>query len=99
MVFVKRLKRTIRPEQRMANRRVLYIPQLKERVSNRRDASLEKFERMSADGAAFIPEAKLPPWKRRLQYKRPTDPTFNFSGFRARALPTTDHPGFPTHFQ
>lgn len=53
------------PGERLMPRKVPYIPFLKERRQLHRVDKIRQFEAMHADGTVFLPEPRLPPWKRR----------------------------------
>ncbi len=83
-------------------RRDLYKPWLSVRSEMKKEAHIQKFEASVADGQVFIPDGRLPPWKKlnNPMLDRTQGEKVNFQGFRVRlALPQNSAPGFPTHFQ
>lgn len=92
----------INPQIRFFKRRQVWAPFLAEKHIVRRQTLLDKFDNACADGQVFIPDARLPPWRRRVnpEFDRAQGRKVNFLGFRVRlAAPPHSTPGFPTHFQ
>jgi hypothetical protein len=92
---------------RFKPRNRMYVPTHDVRLANTRNGQLDQFEQLCADGVSFVPDARLPPWKRQAAFKEATEvkkivtPRVNYAGFKLRlAAPSSgDGPGFPTHFQ
>ena len=90
---------------RFKPRRKLALPIAPVRLAVKRNQQLDLLDTLAADGASFVPEPRLPPWKRQRAFeevrKGEVLPKVNFAGFKVRiANPSGGaHPGFPTHFQ
>jgi hypothetical protein len=92
----------IKNQQRFFRRQTLWKPFMAERNLIRNQKLLDKYERACANGEVFVPDGRLPPWKRRInpELDRAKGEKVNFLGFRVRlAAPPHSTPGFPTHWQ
>jgi len=66
------LERNYRFTDRFKVRSKLFVPIQPVRQADRRAKELASFEDMCANGVSFVPEERLPPWKRvRRCWRRP----------------------------
>jgi hypothetical protein len=92
---------------RFSGRHVPHLPTVGVRREQRREEQLAHMDQLCADGVSFVPDSRLPPWKRHAAFldatkeKKEAAPRIDFSGFKVRLAYQSSgtHPGFPTHFQ
>lgn len=107
MRILRNLERSRRAVDRLKPRRLPWLPTHDVRLAEKRDTLLKNFEAMTADGVSFVPDDRLPPWKKAaaqktaMVEKKEVTPVVNYAGVKLRiASPGSgEHPGFPTHFQ
>jgi hypothetical protein len=78
-------------------RREAYKPVVADRHEIRKQVLLETYEQNSADGVAYAPDFKQPPWRR--SAVKNADKRINFYGLRVREVNKQDEFGFPTHLR
>lgn len=92
----------INPQMRWFRRTRLWQPNGVAKRVMRKQEQLDAFEAACADGHKFVPDGRLPPWRKRVnaEFDRAQGRKVNFAGFRVRlAQPTQSPEGFPTHWQ
>ena len=89
---------------KIANKQMLFSarrepgkPVVRDRHDIRKGVMLEKFEQDSANGVAFVPDFKQPPWRR--SAIKNAERRTNFYGLRVREVNKQDESGFPTHLR
>lgn len=97
----RRLRNAERPRRfidRYAPRRYNWMPTMDVRHRRAINAKLDQIDELAADGVAFRPDYRLPPWKQQRQVEAAVAPRVDFKGMKVRLIPAQSDSGFPTHF-